>query len=171
LAGDHRPWIKHIKLDPVEVEQHGDTAIEVSYYTMRSADDQVIDHGKGIVIWKHEDDIWMLHRDIWTSSIAQQLCRKFECYVSYYSRGKAHNKSVQPTNHVPVFPAALLREAVGRDRNRRGSHDWRLTLTVRVRQNEPSWPHDSRLAASGHFSGRCGSKGLLLREYRTLPPN
>lgn len=64
--------IKHIKLDLVEVEQHGDTAIEVSYYTMRSADDQVIDHGKGIVIWKYEDDTWKLHRDIWTSSIVQQ---------------------------------------------------------------------------------------------------
>jgi hypothetical protein len=44
---------------------------------MRSPDDQVIDHGKGIVIWTYEDDTWMLHRDIWTSSIAQQLCRKF----------------------------------------------------------------------------------------------
>ena len=64
--------IKHIKLDLVEVEQHGDTAIEVSYYTMRSVDDQVIDHGKGIVIWKYEDDNWKLHRDIWTSNIAQQ---------------------------------------------------------------------------------------------------
>ncbi len=64
--------IKHIKLDLIEVEQHGDTAIEVSYYTMRSADDQVIDHGKGIVIWKYEDDTWKLHRDIWTSSITQQ---------------------------------------------------------------------------------------------------
>ena len=64
--------IKHIKLDLLEVEQHDDTAIEVSYYTMRSADDQVIDQGKGIVIWKYEDDTWKLHRDIWTSSIAQQ---------------------------------------------------------------------------------------------------
>lgn len=64
--------IKHIKLDLVEVEQHGDTAIEVSYYTMRSADDLVIDHGKGMVTWKYEDDTWKLHRDIWTSSIAQQ---------------------------------------------------------------------------------------------------
>ena len=64
--------IKHINLAPLEVEQHGDTAIEVSYYNMRSADDQVRDHGKGIVIWKYEDDTWKLHRDIWTSSIAQQ---------------------------------------------------------------------------------------------------
>ena len=63
--------IKHIKLDIIEVEQHGDTAIELSYYTMRSADDQLIDHGKGIVIWKYEDNTWKLHRDIWTSSIAQ----------------------------------------------------------------------------------------------------
>lgn len=67
------PGIKQIKLDLVEVEQHGDTAIEVSYYTytMRSAVDQVIDHGKGIVIWKYENAKWKLHRDILTSSIAE----------------------------------------------------------------------------------------------------
>jgi len=64
--------INTLKLDIVEVEQHGDTAIEMSKYTMRSADDQMVDHGKGIVIWKYTDGTWKLHRDIWTSSIAQQ---------------------------------------------------------------------------------------------------
>jgi hypothetical protein len=44
------------------------------------------------------------------------------------SCGEANNKSVQSTNHVPAFPAAMLREVVGRDRNRRGAHGWRRTL-------------------------------------------
>jgi uncharacterized protein (TIGR02246 family) len=64
--------IKQLKFDLVEVEQHGDTAIEVSKYQMRSADDHVIDEGKGMVIWKCEGGVWKLHRDIWTSSLAQQ---------------------------------------------------------------------------------------------------
>ncbi len=57
--------IKNIKFDIVEVEQHGDTAIEMSKYTLSSTDDHVMDQGKDIVIWK-------LQRDIWNSSIAQQ---------------------------------------------------------------------------------------------------
>ena len=64
--------IKRIKLELVEVEQHGDTAIEVSYYTMRNINDQLIDRGKGMVVWKWEDDAWKLHRDIWTSNTAPQ---------------------------------------------------------------------------------------------------
>jgi len=62
--------IKNLKLDIVEVEQHGDTAIEMSKYTMSSADDKLLDQGKGIVIWKYEGGSWKLHRDIWNSSIA-----------------------------------------------------------------------------------------------------
>lgn len=64
--------IKSIKLDILELEQHGDTAIEVSRYTLRSADGQVIDQGKGVVIWKNVSGTWKLHRDIWNSSVAEQ---------------------------------------------------------------------------------------------------
>ena len=61
--------IKNIKLDIIEIEQHNDTAIEMSKYTLSNEDDQVMDHGKGIVIWKNEGGNWKMHRDIWTSSI------------------------------------------------------------------------------------------------------
>ena len=64
--------IKKIKLEIVEVEQHDDTAIEMSKFTLSDADDQMIDQGKGIVIWKNENNVWKLHRDIWNSSIVQQ---------------------------------------------------------------------------------------------------
>lgn len=64
--------IKTAKLDAMEVEQHGDTAIEVGKYTLSGADDEVMDHGKGIAIWKYEDGSWKIHRDIFNSSIAQQ---------------------------------------------------------------------------------------------------
>ena len=64
--------IKNIKLEIVEVEQHDDTAIEMSKFILSDADDQMIDQGKGIVIWKNENNVWKLHRDIWNSSIEQQ---------------------------------------------------------------------------------------------------
>jgi uncharacterized protein (TIGR02246 family) len=64
--------IKNAKLDIVEVEQHGDTAIDMGQYTLSNADGQVMDTGKYVVIWKHEDGTWKLHRDIWNSSLAQQ---------------------------------------------------------------------------------------------------
>jgi uncharacterized protein (TIGR02246 family) len=64
--------IRNARIDIQEVERHGDTAIEVSKYTLSDADNQVMDHGKGIVIWKHEDGGWKMHRDIWTSSMAPQ---------------------------------------------------------------------------------------------------
>jgi uncharacterized protein (TIGR02246 family) len=64
--------VKNAKLDIVEIEKHGDTAIEVGQYMLSSADDKVMDQGKYVVIWKHEDGAWKLHRDIWNSSLAQQ---------------------------------------------------------------------------------------------------
>jgi len=47
--------IQSLKLNIIEVEKHDDTAIEMSRYTLSSADDHVIDSGKGIVIWKNRD--------------------------------------------------------------------------------------------------------------------
>lgn len=63
--------IQNIELDILEVEQHDDTAIEVSNYTLRCVYGDVIDQGKGLVIWKNIDGVWKLHRDIWNTSIEQ----------------------------------------------------------------------------------------------------
>lgn len=64
--------IKSIKLEILEVEQHDNTVIEMSKYTLYSSDNQELDQGKGIVIWKYENNTWKLHRDIWNSSVVQQ---------------------------------------------------------------------------------------------------
>jgi uncharacterized protein (TIGR02246 family) len=61
--------IKAAKLEIVEVEGHGDTAIDVSKYTLKGEAGQVLDQGKYIVIWKREDGQWKLHRDIFNSSM------------------------------------------------------------------------------------------------------
>ena len=56
------------QLDTVEVEGHGETAVEVGKYTLRAGGGQVADTGKYVVIWKTESGTWKLHRDIWNSS-------------------------------------------------------------------------------------------------------
>jgi uncharacterized protein (TIGR02246 family) len=60
--------IQSAQLEIVEVEGHGDTAIEVSRYTLCGEGGQVLDQGKYVVIWKREDGQWKLHRDIFNSS-------------------------------------------------------------------------------------------------------
>lgn len=56
------------RLETVEVEDHGATAIEVGRYTLGTADGGVADEGKYIVIWKNQAGTWKLHRDIWNTS-------------------------------------------------------------------------------------------------------
>ena len=60
--------IKGVTLETVEVESHGNTAIEVGKYALLVDKGQVIDTGKYVVIWKQEAGQWKLHRDIWNSS-------------------------------------------------------------------------------------------------------
>ena len=60
---------KQISLEPVEVEDHGDTAYEVGKYVLHTKAGNVFDQGKYIVIWKQEAGQWKLHRDIWNSSL------------------------------------------------------------------------------------------------------
>lgn len=61
--------IKEAKLETVELEDHGTTAIEVGRYTLSGEGGAVMDSGKFIVIWKQEQGQWKLHRDIWNSSM------------------------------------------------------------------------------------------------------
>lgn len=56
------------KLISVEVEQHGDTAIEIGRAEIYGADQTVLDRANYVVIWKRVDGKWKLHRDIWNSS-------------------------------------------------------------------------------------------------------
>ena len=62
--------IKNARLDILEVEQHGDTVNDIGKYTLSSADGQVMDTGKYVVIWKNEDGTWKMHRDIFNSSLS-----------------------------------------------------------------------------------------------------
>jgi uncharacterized protein (TIGR02246 family) len=60
--------LKDASLETVEVEVHGDTAIEVGLYRLLAAGGVVADNGKYVVVWKNDRGTWKLHRDIWTTS-------------------------------------------------------------------------------------------------------
>jgi uncharacterized protein (TIGR02246 family) len=63
---------KAVRLETVEAEGHGDTAIEIGKYTLSWKAGNVMDRGKYVVIWKQESGQWKLHRDIWNSSLSAQ---------------------------------------------------------------------------------------------------
>jgi uncharacterized protein (TIGR02246 family) len=64
--------IKTARLDTVEAEEHGDTAIDIGKYTLSGEAGNVMDRGKYVVIWKQEGGQWKFHRDIWNSSLSAQ---------------------------------------------------------------------------------------------------
>jgi len=50
-------------------EAFGNTAIEEGAYKVKIPDGQVVDKGKYIVIWKKVDGKWLLHQDIFNTSM------------------------------------------------------------------------------------------------------
>jgi ketosteroid isomerase-like protein len=61
--------IKEAKLEILEVEGLGDTATEISTFTLQGEGGLVLDKGKYMVIWKLEEGQWKMHRDIFNSSL------------------------------------------------------------------------------------------------------
>jgi ketosteroid isomerase-like protein len=55
-------------LETLEVDNEGDTAIEVGRYTLTAGDGSTADEGKYLVVWKRIEERWYIHRDIWNTS-------------------------------------------------------------------------------------------------------
>ena len=58
-----------IGLKTLELFAHGTTATEVGQYELRDKAGKVLDHGKYIVVWRHEDGRWKLLRDMFSTSV------------------------------------------------------------------------------------------------------
>jgi len=69
--------INGISLESTEIEGFGNTAYEVGKYVL-SVDEQVIDNGKYIVIWKKVGEDWKLHRDIFNSNVPLPVVEETE---------------------------------------------------------------------------------------------
>ena len=65
-----RMGVKEAVLESFETEGADAMAWEVGFYTLSGANKQMLDRGKYVVVWHKEDGQWLLHRDIWNSSVA-----------------------------------------------------------------------------------------------------
>jgi ketosteroid isomerase-like protein len=54
-----------------ELEVQGGIAIEVGRYTRRRDDGSTFDRGKYIVVWKQVAEGWLMHRDMFSTSLAK----------------------------------------------------------------------------------------------------
>jgi ketosteroid isomerase-like protein len=64
-----------MSLETIEVEGSDDIVYEVGAYKISGQRKQdPSDEGKYIVIWKKEDDVWKLHRDIFNTDLPEQKC-------------------------------------------------------------------------------------------------
>lgn len=61
--------IEEAKLEIAEVESLGDTAIEISKFTLLGEGGEVLNWGKYIIIWKKDQGRWKMHRDIFNTSM------------------------------------------------------------------------------------------------------
>lgn len=59
-------------LNTTEVEADGNLAYEVGTYVMKTKDGKIADRGKYCVVWKRVNGQWLLHRDIWTTSLPEE---------------------------------------------------------------------------------------------------
>lgn len=60
--------IGDIELLTIELDELGDTAIEVGLFVMKTTKGWLADTGKYLIIWKKELGQWKYHRNFWSSS-------------------------------------------------------------------------------------------------------
>jgi uncharacterized protein (TIGR02246 family) len=60
--------ISSVRLTTVDLFGHGPTATEVGQYELRDKAGKMIDHGKYIVVWRHEGGKWKLLRDMFSTN-------------------------------------------------------------------------------------------------------
>lgn len=61
--------IASFELNTTGVESGGDVAYETGTYALKTKDGKVADRGKYVVGWKRVKGQWLLHRDIWNTSM------------------------------------------------------------------------------------------------------
>ncbi len=54
-----------------ELDIHGTTAVEIGSYTRKRRDGSTFDRGKYMVVWKRVGDTWLMHRDMFSTSLAR----------------------------------------------------------------------------------------------------
>lgn len=61
--------ITRVQLETLELYGEGEFATEVGRYALHAGAGTEADRGKYVVLWRREAGHYVLHRDIWTSSV------------------------------------------------------------------------------------------------------
>lgn len=64
FQGAKAQGVDRIHLNTTDLDEQGDTAIEMGRYWMEAPDGQKVDEGHYVVVWKNGDEGWQLHWDI-----------------------------------------------------------------------------------------------------------
>jgi len=60
-----------LEFDTVELDVQGSKAVEIGRYTRRRGDGSAFDRGKYMVVWKRVGERWLIHRDMFSTSLAR----------------------------------------------------------------------------------------------------
>jgi uncharacterized protein (TIGR02246 family) len=67
-----------VELEDLEIKVENDLGYKAGRYRVISEDGSLMDRGKYIEIWTKEDGRWVLHRDIWNSSVQPDVEHEHE---------------------------------------------------------------------------------------------
>jgi uncharacterized protein (TIGR02246 family) len=62
-----------IELEDLEIKVENDLGYKAGRYRVLSEDGSLVDRGKYIEVWTKVDGTWVLHRDIWNSSVQPEV--------------------------------------------------------------------------------------------------
>ncbi|MGI8598608.1 MAG: YybH family protein [Chitinophagaceae bacterium] len=68
-GGFFRMGIKDLKLNTTDLTGSGDLYSETGNYEIFGDNNQSVDKGKYLVVWKNENGNWKMYRDIWNSNL------------------------------------------------------------------------------------------------------
>jgi ketosteroid isomerase-like protein len=57
------------EVQTIDLQTHGNVAIESGTYVIKDANGNVVDRGKYVVAWKRGKSGWQMHRDIWNTNM------------------------------------------------------------------------------------------------------
>jgi ketosteroid isomerase-like protein len=68
--GGYAMGVRNIQLTTDEVMGGAEAVAETGKYAMLDSAGNTLEKGKFIVLWKEENGVWKMHRDVWNSDDA-----------------------------------------------------------------------------------------------------
>ena len=64
-----------LEFDTLELDVQGTKALEIGRYIRKRGDGSAFDRGKYMVVWKRVGERWLIHRDMFNTSVARPAAR------------------------------------------------------------------------------------------------